>query len=41
MRKYCLTALSFCLLAAHAAPSADTAVPQVTVTAGRDPEWAS
>lgn len=47
MRNYLLTALSLCLLTAHAeqpgqaAPSADAPVPQVSVTAERDPEWAS
>jgi hypothetical protein len=47
MRNYLLTALSLFLLTAHAeqptrgAPSAAAPVPQVNVTAGRDPEWAS
>lgn len=46
MRTYLTTALSLFLLTAHAeqptqAPAADAAVPQVNVTAGRDPEWAS
>ena len=47
MRKYLLTTLSFVLLAARAEPpapaaaSVDATVPQVTVTAERDPEWAS
>jgi hypothetical protein len=47
MRNYLMTALALCLLTARAAepvpavPAVDPAVPQVNVTAGRDPEWAS
>lgn len=47
MRNYLFTVLSFFVLTARAeqptpgAPAADSPVPQVTVTAERDPEWAS
>ena len=47
MRIFLLTALALALLPARAeqptpaAPSVDAAVPQVTVSAERDPEWAS
>jgi len=47
MRNYLFTLLSFFVLPARAeqptqaASAADSAIPQVTVTAERDPEWAS
>jgi hypothetical protein len=49
MRNYLFTALSLFALAAHAQPGSETeavppaaeAIPQVTVSAGRDPEWES